>query len=219
MNDPVLVSAQLEHADRVRPANRPLLMTLIENSGLLLFMAAAALEVMPDAGKWRLTLTGDFIATINSLEARGDGNLYTVERGPGLAGARTVPRGDGTYDLVIDANMLFQADHELVSVEEAIIHLRGLARHLPFHEAGHALLHVRGEDANQYSELVTGSMTELALRRRLATHLDDFRIERMTRGGRTVALLLCARPWRCDRVRPSSTEHRRAELAERHRGG
>lgn len=155
------------------------MINILNNAGLANTLVAGVLKGLPDPTQWRLTISGDVIATVNAIEQREEGNAYTLERGVGSVGAKTINVGDGTYDIVIDA-WAFMPAFEVSSPEELVEYMHQMGRHLAIHESGHAILHQRGEDAEAFQELATGTMTERAWRKHLAAHIDDFRIEKMT---------------------------------------
>lgn len=57
--------------------------------------------LVPDLGRWRLVLTGDVAATVDAIEGRDEGDSYTTNRGSGHVGGVTLPRDDGTFDIVV----------------------------------------------------------------------------------------------------------------------
>lgn len=140
-------------------------------------LAGSVLQLLPDPATWRLWLTGDLRATVDRVDPQPE--AYTLERGAGRAGARTSRGADGVYDIVIDVASFLTLDTQ--DPEEMGSHARAAAAHLGLHEAGHAELDRRGENDSCYQEQMQGSNTERGWRRVLACHLDDFRIERMTR--------------------------------------
>ena len=137
---------------------------------------------LPDLETWRLTISGDVVASVNAIEQREEGNAYTLERGVGQVGARTINAHDGTFDIVIGA-WSFMPAFEVSTPEELINYMYEIGSHLVIHESGHAILHQRGEDSDFFQELATGTKTERSWRKHLAAHIDDFRIEKMTNRG------------------------------------
>ncbi|MET1084453.1 MAG: hypothetical protein ABWY12_15605 [Burkholderiales bacterium] len=153
---------------------------MIEQQGLLQTLVAGIVELLPDTSLWRLTLTGDMVSTVNRLTERADDNSYTTDRGAGHAGAITLPHDDGTFDIVISADVLFATREDVGSVEALVAHVLDAAEHLSRHEAGHAVLRLRGEDADAYQGVDGLSKSDAACRKPLAAHLDDNRIEQYT---------------------------------------
>ena len=125
---------------------------MIEQQGLLQTLVTGIVELLPDTSLWRLTLTGDMAASVNRVTERADDNPYTTDRGAGQAGAITLPHDDGTFDIVVSANVLFATREDLESVEALIAHVIAAAEHLGRHEAGHAALRLRGGDADAYQD-------------------------------------------------------------------
>ena len=153
---------------------------MIEQQGLLQTLVAGIVELLPDSLVWRLTLTGDMAATVNRITERADDSPYTTDRGAGHAGAITLPRDDGTFDIVISVDALFATRKDPESVEELTGHVIAAAEHLSRHEAGHAVLRLRGEDADSYQDVEGLSASDAASRKPLAAHVDDNRIEQYT---------------------------------------
>ncbi len=153
--------------------------TSLHASGIADTVASAVLGVLPDPTYWRLTVSGDLAATVNRLDGLPDSERYTLGRGAGRVGARTKQAADGVFDIVIDLDSFFI--NEIEDPEAVARHARAAAAHLGTHEAGHALLALRSEDSARYDDRASGGMSERAWRHNLASHLDDFRIERMTR--------------------------------------
>lgn len=127
-----------------------------------------------------MTLTGDIVATVNRVTERDAEDSYTTDRGAGHAGAITLPHEDGTFDIVVSANVLFATREDVESVEALIAHVIAAAAHLSRHEAGHAALRLRGEDADAYEDVGGLSKSDAACRKPLAAHVDDNRIEQYT---------------------------------------
>lgn len=153
---------------------------MIEQQGLLQILVTGIVELLPDTSIWRLTLTGDMVATVNRVTERADDNPYTTDRGAGHAGAITLPHDDGTFDIVVSANVLFATREDVESVEALIAHVIAAAEHLSRHEAGHAALRLRGEDADAYQDVEGLTKSDAACRKPLAAHVDDNRIEQYT---------------------------------------
>jgi hypothetical protein len=153
---------------------------MIEEQGLLETLVSGIAELVPDTSKWRLTVTGDMIATVNRLSRRSDGGSYTTGRGAGEAGAITIPQADGTFDIVISAGVLFATREDVGSVQALIDHATAAAAHLSRHEAGHVALQLRGEHSSSFEDVSGLEGSAASCRRLLAAHIDDSRIERYT---------------------------------------
>lgn len=169
----------LEHFEELGEEISTALVGILDNAGLAQTLVSGLLQHLPDPGVWRLTISGDVVATVNAIEQRDDGNSYTLDRGTGQVGARTINAHDGTYDIVIGAWSLIPA-FDTSSVEELVEYMRRIGLHLVIHEAGHVVLHQHNEDSEAFQELAGGTKTELMWRKHLAAHIDDFRIEKMT---------------------------------------
>ena len=170
---------QLDHLDALDDDLRGFIEHLAYQADLPSHMFASALQVLPDPSTWRLHISADMVQSINTLESRDIGNSYTLDRGAGIVGAKTIRQDDGTFDLVISTNALMAVE-EVQSAEELVNYAIRAGRHTALHEAGHAILNLRGEDAGFYEDLAQGDITERGWRKFIAAHIDDFRIERMT---------------------------------------
>lgn len=153
---------------------------MIEEQNLLQTLVAGVLELLPDSSLWQLTLTGDLVSTVNRITDRADDNAYSTKRGAGHAGAITLPHKDGTFDIVISVDVLFITREDAESVEALVAHVIAAAKHLSRHEAGHAVLRLRGEDADAYQSVGGLTKGDAAYRKPLARHVDDNRIEQYT---------------------------------------
>ncbi|WP_022885728.1 hypothetical protein [Glaciibacter superstes] len=169
----------IEHFDALDVEFSTGLVNVLNNTGLANTLVAGLLLLLPDPDVWRLTISGDVVASVNSIEQREGDNAYTLERGVGQVGARTINVPDGTYDIVIGA-WSFMPAFEVSSPEELVEYMHRIGSHLVIHESGHVILHQRGEDSEAFQELAAGTGTEWAWRKHLAAHIDDFRIEKMT---------------------------------------
>lgn len=177
---PISISLDGFSEDYEDPELAGALSFMIEQQGLLQTLVTGIVELLPDTSLWRLTLTGDMITTVNRVTNRADDNPYTTDRGAGHAGAITLPHEDGTFDIVVSANVLFATREDVESVEALIAHVIAAAAHLSRHEAGHAALRLRGEDADAYEDVGGLSKSDAACRKPLAAHVDDNRIEQYT---------------------------------------
>lgn len=154
----------------------------ILSTGIGEILISSAHRVVPAPSLWRMTLTEDFVATVNRIEGRDADNTYTTDRGAGIAGGRTLRAGDGVYDIVIDGRLLHanqaeqNANDNLASFLDRVAHE---AAHLATHEAGHVLLAVTGEDSEQFEDLVGPGPATAFWRKHLASQIDEHRIERM----------------------------------------
>ena len=177
---PISISLDGFSEDYEDPELAGALSFMIEQQGLLQTLVAGVVELLPDTTLWRLTLTGDIVATVNRVTERDAEDSYTTDRGAGHAGAITLPHEDGTFDIVVSANVLFATREDVESVEALIAHVIAAAAHLSRHEAGHAALRLRGEDADAYEDVGGLSKSDAACRKPLAAHVDDNRIEQYT---------------------------------------
>ncbi|MFE6994641.1 hypothetical protein ACFVAE_01645 [Microbacterium sp. NPDC057659] len=170
----------LEHVGESQVLNLALGL-LIDRYNLLGEIATQILALMPDPSRWRLILTGDLSATVNALDHRSQQFGYTTTRGAGYVGGLTLPQGDGTFLFILDASNLAFPPIESDSLEEVVEHALATARHLGRHEAGHALLMTRGENAEVYRELADLDPSAAGWSHIVARDIDDFRIERHVR--------------------------------------
>lgn len=170
---------EVDHFDTLEPNVADMAWHILNEEHILAYMVAAVLRNLPDPATWRLTVTADFVQTVNRFEGRALDNSYTTERGAGAAGAKTIDNGDGTYEIVVSVHTLFPT-YEIAEFSDFVEYIKTVAQHLALHESGHALLHNNGEDSEAFQELATGTKTERSWRKHLAAHIDDFRIEKMT---------------------------------------
>lgn len=154
------------------------LIAMLNNAGLASRLVDSVLLHLPDPSMWRLTISGDIVESVNRIERRDAGDAYTIQRGAGEVGARTINANDGSYDIVISA-WAFMPPFEVQSPEELVDYMLQIGAHLAIHESGHVILHQRGEDSEAFQELASGTKTERSWRKHLAAHVDDFRIEKM----------------------------------------
>ncbi len=159
---------------------RGALTRILQEFGLAQVLVVGILELVPDSSLWRLTISGDMVQTVNELTERGDDNPYTTDRGAGHVGGITLPHEDGTFDIVISGHALVETSVELGSVEELVQHALAAGGHLSRHEAGHAALHIRGEDSATFHDPQGLPPADGVWRKHLASHIDDHRIERYT---------------------------------------
>lgn len=138
------------------------------------------MSLLPDTAKWRLTITGDIVKTVNEIEVRDNDNAYTTERGAGHVGARTIAKDDGTFDIVISEHVFFATREDAGGIDELVEHALAAGAHIALHEAGNTALRLRGEDTDAYEDVPELDYTEYAWRKLLAAHIDDNRIEQLT---------------------------------------
>lgn len=174
------LSLAVEHVDHDQLLHDGLSL-LIHEYNLFNEIVPEIYALVPDFSKWRLVLTGDIAATVNAIEGRHEGNAYTTNRGAGHVGGITLPREDGTFDIVLGAQIFVSppGDHE--DLEGLVDNARKTAKHLARHEAGHMLLRLRNEDDQQYRNLTRLEPTAAGWTDIVAAYMDDFRIERHTR--------------------------------------
>ncbi|MFE4950154.1 hypothetical protein ACFQ9V_08585 [Leifsonia sp. NPDC056665] len=169
----------LQHFDQLDDEFATALLNILSQTGLANTLVDGIRLHLPDPDTWRLTISGDVVASVNAIEQRDAANSYTLERGAGQVGARTINSEDGTYDIIIGAWSLMPP-FEVSSSDELISCMHAIGAHLAIHESGHAILHQRREDSEAFQDRTTGTKTERAWRKHLAAHIDDFRIETMT---------------------------------------
>ncbi len=156
------------------------LLYMLNEKALGAVMFGQIISLLPDTSQWRLTITGDIVASVNEIEARDSENAYTTDRGAGHVGARTIRKDDETFDIVISEHVFFATREDVDGVDELVAHALSAGAHIALHEAGHAALFLRGEDNDHYQDLPQLDPTLYAWRKHLAAHMDDNRIEQMT---------------------------------------
>ncbi len=174
------ITVTLDHIDE-NAVLKLALDLLITEHNLLAEIVAQILALMPDPKRWRLILSGDLPATMNALEGRSQHPAYTTARGSGYVGGLTVPQDDGTFLFILDANNLAFPPIESDTLEEVVGHALASARHLGRHEAGHALLKTRGENAEEFRDISGLDPSAAGWSHIVARDIDDFRIERHVR--------------------------------------
>lgn len=155
---------------------------LISQGNLLGIIAGEIYALVSDTSTWTLVLTGDIGATVNDhLIGAGKEPNYTTARGAGHVGGITLPNGDGTFEIIVSANVIIDAPDE-VADEDLITSAFANARHLGRHEAGHVLLALRKEDSTSYTpDDAALSLEAVGWIDQVSRFMDDFRIERHTR--------------------------------------
>lgn len=154
---------------------------LVREYDLLGWMVQEILALVPDRTLWRLTLTGDIAVTVNEIKGRDNGSSYTVDRGAGHVGGITLPKADGTFDIVIGVENLVNPFGEYAGLEGLVANAIATGRHLGRHEAGHAALSIRRESDKDYRDLPELDPTAAGWTHAVAPFIDDFRIERHVR--------------------------------------
>lgn len=174
------LSLAVEHVEQDQRLH-DVLALLIHQYNLFGEIVSQIYALVPDLSKWRLTLSGDISATVNTIEGRDETDPYTTSRGAGHVGGVTIPKADGTFDIVLGAEALVSphGDHE--DLEGLIENAMRTGRHLGRHEAGHVLLRLRNEDAESFRSTADLSPSAAGWTDIVAAYMDDFRIERHVR--------------------------------------
>jgi hypothetical protein len=160
---------------------RTVLMFLEEERGLISRILKEIIALLPDPTTWRLTLTGDIVASVDEIQHRDLTSGYTTNRGAGHVGGVTLPMSDGTFDIVIAVEHLVCPFGDELEFESLVANAIATGRHLGRHEAGHVLLSLRGESAEDYRDLPTLDPMSAGLASAVAAYMEDFRIERHVR--------------------------------------
>lgn len=162
----------------------PLLLFLLQELDGVSLMVQEILAVIPAGVRWRLTVTGDMVASTDRIEGRERG--YSTDRGAGVVGGRTLRSDDGVLDIVIDVSAILLFPEDLEQPETPEEYRRGFdeaiasARHLARHEAGHVALISRAEHSGTFDDLEGLSPTASQWRGTIGAYIDDHRIERDT---------------------------------------
>lgn len=180
VNDDARIPVAIEHVEQDQVLHTGLAY-LVQERNLLGEIVPEILALVPDVSRWRLTLTGDSPATVNTLEARAEGEGYTTSRGAGHVGGVSLPRDDGSFDIVLGAWLLVDPPGDYDDLDGLVEAAIKTGRHLARHEAGHVLLRLRDEDGDSYRDHPQLTPSAAAWTHTVAAYMDDFRIERHTR--------------------------------------
>ncbi|MEC5185932.1 hypothetical protein RCH12_003410 [Cryobacterium sp. MP_3.1] len=162
-------------------AAHAVLVFLEQECNLVGWIVQEVLALLPNREIWRLTLTGDVAATVNEIQGRSMASAYTTDRGTGHVGGVTLPRADGTFDIVIGIEHLVNPIGDSLEFARLADNAIATGRHLGRHEAGHVLLSLRGESAENYRDLPSLDPIAAGLAPAVAAFMEDFRIERHVR--------------------------------------
>ncbi|MBF4621513.1 hypothetical protein [Clavibacter sp. VKM Ac-2542] len=202
------ISLTVEHVASDSPGEPALL--LLQHFGLAEILVQNVMRLVPDTSRWRLTVTGDMAQTVDAKEGRDASDGYTIERGAGRAGAKTIRQEDGTFDIVIADAAFFETHVSLPDDAAVVQHARDAAAHIALHEAGHVVLFDRAEESEQYQELPSVEGAAWLWRKHIAVWMDENRIEQLT-------ARMAPNPARQVDHLPSALEHLRAEYSEAQR--
>ena len=108
---------------------------------LMGFCAAVLRAIAPSPERVQLVVTGDFVASVRkrSITEHQQQN-YDVARSSGVVGAKTMPRPDGTIDVITPAWWFMGDDDPAVVLEREAMAKRTIA-----HEAFHVAMEQAGE--------------------------------------------------------------------------
>lgn len=160
-------------------------------------MVQEILAVVPADVRWRLTLTGDMVASTDRIEGRASG--HSTDRGAGVVGGRTLRSSDGVLDIVIDVSAILMFPEDLETPEE---YRRG------FDMAIASARHLAHSDT--FDDLEGLSPTASQWRGTVGAYIDDHRIERDT-------AIHAPPPFRKSESFEYELEHLRAALEESQR--
>lgn len=97
-----------------------------------------------------LLVTGDFVASVRSRSVTEEQReAYHTARNAGMVGAKTMPRPDGTIDVIAPAWWFLGADSDANGLEER----EALARRTIVHEAFHVVMDQAGETQASFEGL------------------------------------------------------------------
>ncbi|GAA1230064.1 hypothetical protein JOF42_000346 [Microbacterium phyllosphaerae] len=178
-------SAQIQIAysvEHIEEGPKFVLTQLIEHHNLLGAVASEIYALLPDTSVWALVITGDLPKSVDARTAHRGLSGYTTGRGAGHAGAITLPREEGGFDIVLGVDLLVDPPGDDLDIEGIVASSLATGRHLGRHEAGHVLLSLRGEDSRTFRDDVNGlPLDAVGWTDVVAADVDDFRIERHTR--------------------------------------
>lgn len=110
-----------------------------------------------------------------AVQRRDPDRPYTLERGSGLVGGRTMPMPDGRIDVIINAGWLLAFDESnlpILNREPMKVIRRGLV-----HEAQHVVMHQRGSGLDEYGSDAVEGMFNRQLAAHAAKLFDEHRAE------------------------------------------
>lgn len=154
--DPVLVGVNPENA------SMPALIGTVHS---------ACIQIAPDRSTVNIVLSGDFIESVNDrLKDAGLSHAFDTTRGSGFAAAKTLPRKDGTIDVVFNA-ALFAVELPENQQDE----FKLLALHTAVHEFQHVAMRQRHEsvDWHGYSSYKQQNLISAA-----DAIIDEFRADK-----------------------------------------
>lgn len=176
---PIEIAFSVEH---ITGGTGYVLTQLIEHHNLLGVIASEIYALLPDTSAWALVITGDLPPSVEARTAHRGLSGYTTGRGAGHAGAITLPREEGGFDIVLGVDLLVDPPGDDSDIEGIVASSLATGRHLGRHEAGHVLLSLRGEDSRTFRDDVSGlPLDAVGWTDVVAADVDDFRIERHTR--------------------------------------
>ena len=127
-----------------------------------------------DSDSVSIVITGRFNESVESRSPGGPGEAYDNERLAGLAAAKTMPRPDGSIDVVIPGVFFVGLDDESPS---AITLRTQLLIYLAEHEAQHVGMGQRGESLTSSAHEFAGGMSATRFTTSAAIVADEYRAE------------------------------------------
>jgi len=127
-------------------------------------------SLVPDPGRCRLVVTGDFIESVRQRSADPYyRDNYSLDRNTGVVGGKTMPMPDGSIDVLLHA-MLFTLDKTPGEAESA----SRQAIRTVLHEGQHVAMRQAGEADPDYSGLPVGRMSLLTVADQV---IEEYRAE------------------------------------------
>ncbi len=176
IDDEAVITFQVEGFDG--PEEADFVKRMLTDYGLGQVILTRILTLLPDPTAWRLTISGDMVSTVNRICGLSGDSSYTVQRGSGEVGGRTMKAEDGTFDIVLSGVLLFPDPANWDTLDDCLKWISDEYQHLAAHESGHGALGQRGEDADVFVPLVDLLLpTELIWRNSVGIYVVELRCD------------------------------------------
>lgn len=136
---------------------------------LMVWCLTALREIAPDSRKARLVVTGDFVGSVQSRLEGTDRRSYDLTRGSGFVGGKTMPRADGTVDVLVHAGPFAQRGDEVLPDG-----LDQLIKRTVVHEAQHVAME---QNEQGFRPLQGAGFRTINLTSAAASVIDEYRAE------------------------------------------
>lgn len=134
---------------------------------IILLCLRIASEILPQPDMVSLVLTGDFV---RSVRHRLNGADYSLDRGSGFVGGKTMRNDDGSIDILLHAALAQLAVSPVENPDATLLFLHTVA-----HELNHAAMYQRNESQWDGDR---ASWKDANLRSSAVVVIDEYRAER-----------------------------------------